>query len=189
GANEYVAWSNLGVTYANFAGDTGTWQALTGGTMQTLSIPFSATAPGLYTVKGTISDGVTPTNFITHFTVWTAGSAELPRPTAKTALAGTTGSLTTADQKETVTWPVSVVPTTPGDGLIVQMAPRNPTATPAPAGTTWSVGGAPVEITAQTILTNTPVKTFTEPLLITFPSATPTDVPIVSTDNGLTWRF
>src|SRR5439155_6630945 len=114
GANEYVAWSNLGITYTNFAGDLGTWQAISGGTAQTLSIPVSATAPGLYTIKGTISDGVTSTNFVTHFTVWTPGSSELPRPTAKTALPGTSGSLTTADQKETVTWPAAVVPTTPG---------------------------------------------------------------------------
>ena len=189
GANEYVAWSNLGVTYANLAGDAGTWQALTGGTAQTLSIPLAATAPGLYTIKGTISDGVTATNFVTHFTVGTAGSGELPRPTAKTALPGTSGSLTTADQKETVTWPAAVVPTTLGDGLIIEMAPQNPAAMPAPAGTTWSAGGLPVDVTAHTILTNTPVTTFSDPLLLTFPSATPTDIPIVSTDNGATWRF
>src|SRR5207253_6143391 len=121
--------------------------------------------------------------------VWSAGSGGVPRPTAKTAEAGTSGSLTTADQKATVTWPAAVVPTTPGDGLIVQMAPQNPASMPAPAGTTWSAGGAPVDITAHTILANTPVHTFSDPLAITFPSATPTDIPITSADNGATWRF
>jgi len=188
-ANEYVAWSNLGVTYTNLAGDAGTWQPLTGGTAQTLSLPISATAPGLYTVNGTISDGVTSTNFVTHFTVWSAGSGELPRPTAKTALAGASGSLTTADQKQTVTWPATVVPATPGDGLVIEMAPQNPAAVGAPAGTTWSAGGVPVEITARTILTKTPVTTFADPLVLTFPSASPTDIPLVSSDNGATWRF
>jgi len=188
-ANEYVAWSNLTLGWVAFAGDTGTTQPLTGGTAQSISLPVSAASPGLYTISGTIGDGATTTTFVTHFTVWSATSGDVARPTAKTASAGAGGSLTTADQKETVSWPADVVPTTPGDGLIVEMAPQSPASTPAPSGTAWSAGGAPVDITVHTMLSNTPVHTFSNPLVITFPGATPTDVPIVSTDGGTSWSF
>jgi uncharacterized repeat protein (TIGR02059 family) len=188
-ANEYVAWSNLSLAWVASAGDTPTTQALAGGTSQTLSVPLAASSAGLYTITGTISDGVTTTTFVTHFTVWSAAWGDTPRPTAKTAAPGASGFLTTADQKETVSWPASVVPTAPGDGLIVEMAPQNASSTTAPSGTTWSAGGAPVDITVRTMLASTPVHTFSDPLVITFPNAAPTDVPIVSTDGGATWRF
>jgi uncharacterized repeat protein (TIGR02059 family) len=188
-ANESVAWSNLGITYVDNAGDAGSWQAVPGGTGQTLSVPFTASAPGLYTVSGTIGDGVTSTGFVTHFTIWAAGSNGVPRPTAKTAQPGTSGSLSTADHEATVAWPATDVPWTPGDALIVETAPQDGAAMAAPAGMTWSAGGMPVDVTAHTMLTNAAVTTFSDPFLITFPSATPTDVPVVSRDGGLTWRF
>ena len=72
-ANESVAWSNVGITYVDNAGDPGTWQAVAGGTGQTLTVPFTSTAPGLYIVPGTIGDGATTTVFST---------SPLPAPSA-----------------------------------------------------------------------------------------------------------
>jgi hypothetical protein len=187
-ANEYAAWSNLQLVYISAMGDAPTTTPLAGGVGQTLSVPFSSSTAGLYTLMGTVSDGSTSVNFITHFTIWLLTGAGAPTPTAKTAYPGQSDSLTSSNRKATVGWPATDVPTAPGDGLIITMAPLDPATAVPPPGTTWSATGGPVSVTAHTILTNTPVTQFSSPLKITFPQASPSDLPVASNDNGATWR-
>ncbi|HEY3922171.1 MAG TPA: SwmB domain-containing protein [Gaiellaceae bacterium] len=188
-ANEYVAWSNVQMSYVSSASDTPTTTSLPGGTTQDLSIAYATSTPGLYTITGTISDGVNTANFITHFTVWVATSPGVARPTEATGNPGQNGTLATANQQETVNWPASVVPSTQGDGLIVEMVPLAMTALNSPNGSSFMAEGSPVDITAHTILANTPVHTFSSALTITFPNAAPSDLPVDSDDNGTTWSY
>jgi hypothetical protein len=46
-----------------------------------------------------------------------------------------------------------------------------------------------MSVTAHTILTNTPVTQFSSPLKLTFPAASPSDIPGASNDGGATWRI
>ncbi len=93
-ANEYAAWSNLQLDYISAIGDAPTTTPLAGGVGQSLSVPFSSSTAGLYTLTGTVSDGSTSVNFITHFTIWLLTGPGAPTPTAKTAYPGQSDSLT-----------------------------------------------------------------------------------------------
>jgi uncharacterized repeat protein (TIGR02059 family) len=187
-ANQSVTWSNVSIGYQDLAGDTSTPQAEPGGSGQTLTIPFSTTTLGLYTVTATISNGTTSAGVITHFTIWTSAGGSLPRPTAKTGLAGLDGNLSSSDNNANVAWTAADVPSTPGDGVVVEMAPQAAASIPTPTGVTWAQNSMPIAVTAHTILADTPVTSFSSPLVIAFPNAGPNDTPESSSDGGQTWH-
>jgi len=82
----------------------------------------------------------------------------------------------------TVQWPAGDVP---GDGMIVEIDPM--LATP-PAGSIFTTGGAPLDVTAHHLSDHTPITSFSEPLIIHFPNAGTSDIAATSTDGGATWR-
>ena len=106
-ADRSVIWSNVVLQHD---GDTPVSE--TGGLATTLTIPFSSTTIGLYTITATIDDGVDPaSSVVTHFTIWVAGSGPDAPPTSETAYPSSTtglpdagGTLASSDGQERVTW-------------------------------------------------------------------------------------
>jgi hypothetical protein len=185
-ADRAVTWTSVVLQHAGEAP-----VGLSGASAQTtLTIPFSATAGGLYTITATISDGVhAPVNLVWHTTIWTAPPSEPDAPptghTAYSAAATgsvTGGSLTSSDRMGTVQWPAGDVAS---DGMIVEIDPV--LATP-PAGSIFTTGGAPLDVTAHHLSDHTPITSFSEPLIIHFPNAGTSDIAATSTDGGATWR-
>jgi uncharacterized repeat protein (TIGR02059 family) len=195
-ANAAVTWSGLTleheeegpVAISSFSGQ---------GTNQ-ITIPFSATAEGLYTVTAVLNDGVNPVaTVLTHFTIWippaapTDGSPAPPvdaPPSAKTAPAGDADSLTSSDALTTIIWnALTVSPVTASDGVVMHTDPQ-PVAAASTAFGLDLVNS--VEITATIV--NNGVDTGTEihnldgVLEIVMKDPTHGAIPGVST-NGTTW--
>ena len=85
-------------------------------------------------MTGTVSDGSTSVNFITHFTIWVLTGSGAPTPTAKTAYAGPERLADLVEPEgDGRDGRRPIVPTAPGDGLIITMAPLNPAAVGAAA--------------------------------------------------------
>ncbi|MBV8080793.1 MAG: PASTA domain-containing protein, partial [Actinobacteria bacterium] len=190
----------VNITNAKLTDPSGNVTNLANATASTWTFSYSATAPGLYIVTATISDGVnSPIDVETHWTIWTApssssgsssGSTSVPPPVSTTAypasVIGTvnSGSLTMADKTATVSWPAAAVPS---DGMVIKMAPQS-TVSP-PTGASFAAGSTPIDVTAHTLLNSVAITTFSDPITVNFPDADSSTIPAVSTDGGATWRF
>ena len=187
-ADRSVIWSNVAVQHE---GDPAV--PLTGGSGNTLTEPIASPTMGLYTLTATISDGIhSPVDVSSHFTIWVATSSTPQPAVAANALpasatgAAAAGALTASDRSVTLNWPADAVPST---GMVIHITPVTTQNVTVPTGSVWTDNQTLVDVTANSIADNAPITWFAAPLEFDLPNAGPNDIPAVSTDGGVTWRF
>jgi hypothetical protein len=178
-ASTYVSWSNVSVTRPD--GSTATFAP---GSGTTATFAFVATAPGLYTVSGTIVAQVTgaSADFQTHFTIFVppasgGGPASAP-PVQATAEPDQPGTVTTADGSSTLIWPANAFG---GDAVIVELEPLPPGTTNLPPNSIV------VDVTAFVLSSGASVHNLSSPIELLFRNPPPGMSPRVS-ENGTDWR-
>jgi hypothetical protein len=182
-ASSYVSWSNVTVTRPD--GSTATFAP---GSGTTATLGFAATAPGLYTVSGTIVAQVTgaSADFQTHFTIFVpptsggggGGSTTVAPPVQATAEPDQPGTVTTAEGASTLSWPAGAFG---GDAVIVELEPL------APGTTNLPPNSIVVDVTAFVLSSGHGVHDLGLPIELFFRNAPPGMTPRVS-ENGTDWR-
>ena len=212
-ATKTVMWSNLAVeppTGPAVALDAATQASST--SVQRTFAANATTAPGSYTIKGTMNDGTNPpVNFVSHFTLYTQPTITSSTPTPGTsstnlaesvaqdappverlAEVGKAGALVASNGSVSLSWPKETF----ADKTIVKVDPvpvtsdtsgnSTPRTTTSGIGAVFAAGGSAVEITATRQSNGAAVTEFTDALEIQFPNAAANVVPSYSKD-GLTW--
>lgn len=180
-ATSFVTWSNVAVrspdgssaSLPTAAGRTATWG-------------LAASADGLYTVSGLLTDQISGLTapFTAHFTIFVppppngGGSAGAP-PVQATALPGEAGTLTASDGATTVTWPAAAFG---GDAVIVEMQPQTGSEFQA-----LPPNSVVVEVSAYLLSSRQPVTQLGGVMELIFRNAAPGVTPFVSND-GTAWR-
>lgn len=177
-ADHYVDWFNMRVTAPD--GSVTTLDNRQG-TSQLWS--FSASAPGAYTVSGTINanNGSGAVGFSTHFTIFvpaSGGGGGTAPPVQATAPPTQSGALTAADGSATVVWPAHAFGDAP---VVVQVAPVPPAQVQ-----NLPPNSVVVNVSAST-MTGAAVTALGGVIEIQFRNAPPGVAPLVSQDDA-TWR-
>jgi hypothetical protein len=194
-ASAAVNWTNMTLSYdPQTDGTLPTVSNLPGSTSTSgsLNVTLNATAPGLYTISGTISNATGSNNFDTHFSVYIppadgggnggnggSGTASDPPPTAVNVSSGTAGTLRASSGQETIVWsPLSW----PADAAELHIDPSP--VTTAVGG--FSAGGTSLAVTLINS-SGASIHTLAAPIEIVFDTTDGNRVPATS-DDGTTWR-
>ncbi len=165
-ANHDTSWYAI-----SYSLNGGAAQDLAPGSGASFTTPFTATAPGTYTVTATMDDGYNPRQTI-HFSFTIVGSGI---PGIGVPAAG--GSVDAGDGLGTASWGAGTFP----DPVIVRMDP-----VAAISGVVVPAGSPAYEVTATRLRDGSPVHSLGGVLDVQFKNAPPDGVASTSED-GLSW--
>jgi hypothetical protein len=171
-AGQAVAWTNMTVTRPD-----GSVASLPDAWGSTCTLPFTASAPGLYVVRGTVTNGAQSTDVLSHFTIWTPTGATIAPSVEKNASPNAAGELLSADGLTDVTWAAGTF----ADEVVVDVTPHAATDFPA-----VPKAARVVSVTAFLRSTHAPVTVLGNAIDIRFANASPSAHPMTSED-GKTW--